>query len=343
MLVLAMVGCPADDSGGDDGADAATGGTAGTSAATNPTATSMGPTSNTSPPTTTMPDPDTGPDPDTATGPGDSTGETSDQVPCQPSMAPAVVGYQTPGSPAAALPTIDDFGGEDPFAGFLDPPDAGDQLECDLWAQDCPAGEKCMPWANDGGPSWNATRCSPLDPNPGAPGDACTVEGSGVSGIDDCETSAMCFGVDTETGMGTCVEMCTGSPQAPVCDTPNTTCTISNMGVLILCRPVCNPLADECPDGQGCYPVGDAMVCSPDGSGDDGAAGDPCEFINACDNGLYCAGAASVPGCAGATGCCSPFCTVGDDTACLDGQTCMPTYPGGAPLECLEGVGQCST
>ncbi len=40
-----------------------------------------------------------------------------------------------------------------------------------IWAQDCPEGEKCMPWANDGGGSWNATRCSPLDPNPSAVGD----------------------------------------------------------------------------------------------------------------------------------------------------------------------------
>ncbi|HET6585475.1 MAG TPA: hypothetical protein VFG69_18580 [Nannocystaceae bacterium] len=28
---------------------------------------------------------------------------------------------------------------------------SGLQIECDLWAQDCAEGEKCMPWANDGG------------------------------------------------------------------------------------------------------------------------------------------------------------------------------------------------
>src|SRR5262245_16573954 len=33
---------------------------------------------------------------------------------------------------------------------FLCPPDvAGLEIECDLWAQDCPKGEKCTPWAND--------------------------------------------------------------------------------------------------------------------------------------------------------------------------------------------------
>ncbi|MEX1364969.1 MAG: hypothetical protein AB1Z98_17710, partial [Nannocystaceae bacterium] len=31
--------------------------------------------------------------------------------------------------------------------------------QCSLFAQDCPDGEKCMPWANDGGDAWNATIC----------------------------------------------------------------------------------------------------------------------------------------------------------------------------------------
>jgi hypothetical protein len=66
-------------------------------------------------------------------------------------------------------------------------------LECDIWQNNCPDGYKCMPWANDGGGSWNALKCSPIDPNPAKPGEPCTVEGNGVSGVDNCEAGAMCW------------------------------------------------------------------------------------------------------------------------------------------------------
>ena len=35
--------------------------------------------------------------------------------------------------------------------------------ECDMWTQNCPEGEKCMPWANDNGGAWNSSKCSPID------------------------------------------------------------------------------------------------------------------------------------------------------------------------------------
>jgi hypothetical protein len=235
-------------------------------------------------------------------------------------------------------PTIDGF--------VIEPtnPLGGGAIECDIFAQDCPDGEKCMPWANDGGSSWNATQCSPLDPAPVPIGGDCTVEGSGVSGIDNCELGAMCWSVDPETNMGYCIEMCSCSPDTPVCETANTVCNISNGGVLALCLPVCNPNDPAaCPDGDVCVPSGDYFFCAPDASGEQGAAGDPCEFINVCDPGLFCASAAAVPGCVGAQGCCSSFCTEGDDDNCLAGQSCAPWYEvGQAPDECLGTVGACA-
>jgi hypothetical protein len=228
-------------------------------------------------------------------------------------------------------------------SGFIPAPDGGVAIECSVWDQDCPAGEKCMPWANDGGGSWNATRCSPVDADPDQVGDECTVEGSGVSGIDSCDVAQMCWNVDTETLTGTCVAFCTGSEEMPMCEPAGTACSISNQGVLILCLPLCNPLApDDCAADEGCYPSGDVFQCAPDASGRMGGAGDPCEFLNACDLGLMCADAATVPGCASAS-CCTPFCEVGDDTPCLEGQTCVPFYEmGTAPDMCLEDVGVCT-
>jgi hypothetical protein len=226
--------------------------------------------------------------------------------------------------------------------GFIQRPDGGGMaIECDVWAQDCPAGETCMPWATDGGTAWNATTCSPVDADPDQVGEECVVEGSGVSGIDSCDLAHMCWNVDMETNMGTCIAFCSGSEAMPTCDPPGTACSISNEGVLILCLPLCNPLADECAEDEGCYPSGDVFQCAPDASGGMGAAGDPCEFLNVCDPGLMCANPDTVPGC-NATGCCSPFCVVGDDSPCLEGQTCVPFYEmGDAPDMCLEDVGVC--
>ncbi|HWB80595.1 MAG TPA: ribulose phosphate epimerase [Nannocystaceae bacterium] len=231
--------------------------------------------------------------------------------------------------------------------GFIQDPDGGSaNVECDVWAQDCPEGEKCMPWANDGGGSWNATRCSPLDPAPAQPGDECSVEGSGVSGIDNCDLGVMCWDVD-ENNMGTCVPFCMGTEANPVCEDPNTSCTIANEGTLILCLPNCDPLLQDCTEGNACYPVDDAFVCGPDASGEMGLFGDACEFINVCDPGLFCANADIVPNCAGASGCCSSFCDLTDPDATANcpgnagGQECVPWYEEGQAPPGFDDVGAC--
>ncbi|MCX4247247.1 ribulose phosphate epimerase [Paraliomyxa miuraensis] len=223
--------------------------------------------------------------------------------------------------------------------------------ECDIFAQDCLPGEKCMPWANDGSNSWNATRCSPVADNPGQPGDECTVEGSGVSGIDDCVLASMCWDVDPETNVGTCVAMCAGDEANPICEDPDTSCAIANEGVLVLCLPNCDPLLQACPDGQACYPIQQAWTCAPDASGEGGVYGDPCEFINVCDPGLICLGAAAVPpgeACEGAVGCCTEVCDLDDpagDAQCsgqAGGQTCQPWYDPMSVPPGYEDVGACA-
>ncbi|MEM7160491.1 MAG: hypothetical protein AAF799_47075 [Myxococcota bacterium] len=227
---------------------------------------------------------------------------------------------------------------------FIDDPDGGPvQFECSIFEQDCPAGEKCMPWANDGGGSWNATRCSPIADSPDQAGDQCTVEGSGVSGIDSCDQGLMCWDVDPETNQGTCIEMCSCSELNPVCNTANTVCSISNDGVLALCLPVCNPLDPAaCGEGEGCYAAGDFFQCAPDASGGAGA-GEECAFVNGCAVGSACLNASSVPGCTGPF-CCSDLCNPADgDAGCIEGQSCLPWYDAGAaPDECLGEVGVCA-
>jgi hypothetical protein len=237
--------------------------------------------------------------------------------------------------------------GEETGNSFITMQDGGGIAnECDQWSQDCPVGEKCMPWANDGGNSWNALRCTPLQANPGQIGDDCMVEGSGVTGLDNCDIGSMCYYVDPETAVGQCVGMCLGTPEAPQCD-PGFLCSISNNGVLTLCRAECDPLLQDC-DGSACLPAAgaDGFVCIVDASGDAGAAGDACEFLNSCDPGLFCGDAAALPDCAG-SGCCTEFCDLTDpmpDAACslsAGGAACTPWFePGSAPPD-LDHVGAC--
>jgi hypothetical protein len=198
-----------------------------------------------------------------------------------------------------------------------------------------------MPWANDGGNSWNSLRCIPIAEDPAAVGEPCTVEGSGVSGIDDCELHALCWDIDAETNMGTCVAMCVGSENNPTCHDPQTECRINGDGVLALCLPMCDPLAQDCRNAEVCVGIDSDFTCVPDASGDDGAAGDPCEGLNACDPGLICVNPDAVPGCA-ASGCCSAFCALDDPSPpCLRGQACVSWFePGQAPSG-YENVGVC--
>lgn len=231
-----------------------------------------------------------------------------------------------------------DFGESSSFIGFIQQPDFPVGMECNPIEQDCPEGEKCMPWANDGGSSWNSTRCTPVAENPNQIGDSCSVEGTGVSGIDDCDIGMMCWDVDGETNVGECIELCSCSYDNPICETANTSCVISNSESLTICLPVCNPLdVTTCEDGQGCYPFDDLFHCAAN-VGQDAEQGDTCQFINACDAGQACA---TFDGCPGGS-CCAEFCNL-DAPSCPGGTTCTEWYGDGvAPDMCLGSTGICT-
>jgi hypothetical protein len=251
---------------------------------------------------------------------------------------------ETPGTTSLPATTTEDPGtSTDSSGGFITPPDGGGGTkQCDVWTQDCPPGEKCMPWADNGGSSWNATKCSPVDANPAKEGDPCTVEGSAVSGIDNCDVGLLCWYFD-ENNNGTCIDMCKGTPEAPFCDMGQV-CDVSNDGVLILCLETCDPLVQSCPNGQICFFDGvDNFICDFDASGDGGMYGDPCAYINVCDYGLFCATPEAVPGCEGADGCCSPYCDLSQPNTCPgQGQECVPWYSEGMAPPGQENIGACA-
>ena len=183
------------------------------------------------------------------------------------------------------------------------PPDVGKHRDCDVFAQDCPPGQKCAATDN-----WSIAECVPVGGDQ-QPGDACTTPEGPSAGIDDCEAGAMCFGADVDTLQGTCVALCTGTADDPVC-AADLTCLIANQGVLNLCVPVCDPLLADCPGDDLCVPNGQQFVCVYDASGDTGQLNDPCDFVNSCDKGLACVNTnmASSACMNIANGCCQPFC-----------------------------------
>ncbi len=244
--------------------------------------------------------------------------------------------------------------GDESFTGdvFISPMDGGSgTVECNVWTQNCPPGEKCTAWADDGGSSWNATKCVPVLENPKQPGEPCMVTDSGVSGLDDCELGSMCWDVGEEL-MGTCVAQCTGSEMEPMCQDPATVCAIYNEGVLNLCLDRCDPLTGDCPDPNDlCLPASledpDGFLCIVDASGDGGQVHTPCTFANSCDAGLLCRPAASASECDQQAGsCCEPVCdlTVPDpDSQCTGvGQKCVAFFMPDMAPEGDEDVGVCA-
>lgn len=239
--------------------------------------------------------------------------------------------------PSATSRTTDDTSGNNTF--LIDPDYVGVDVECSLFEQDCARGEKCNIWANDGGNAWNATRCVPVDRAPAGPAESCTVEGSGVSGIDSCDLGSVCWDVDADTLEGTCVSFCSGSKEAPICEGAGLSCIGSNL--FFLCLPTCDPLAQDCDDGDACYVQEDTTLCTPSVSGKAGALFQTCFFVNGCDPGSNCTDAATVGQCnVGAEDCCTPFCDLEDPT-CPEGTQCISAFSEGSAPSGNEDVGVC--
>lgn len=228
---------------------------------------------------------------------------------------------------------------------IVGPDEGGGWRDCDNFAQDCPDGQKCVPYAANGGSSWDSLKCVPVMENAVGVGEECFVVGNGVTGIDNCEFGAYCWDTDQEN-KGTCVAQCTGSPESPMCP-PKSVCVIYSDAVLNLCLDSCDPLAQDCEYADDvCIgnPSGDGFLCVIDGSGEEGQVHDPCEYANACDEGLLCLNSQAAVECdPAASGCCEPFCALGLPNTCPGaGQVCNPYYEiGMAPPE-YENVGYCA-
>ena len=263
-----------------------------------------------------------------------STGSpnTTDDVP-DPSTSTSIGGSTDEGDD---LDSSSDSG-----AGFIyGGPDTGSPPdECDLFAQDCPDGEKCAPWANDGGPVYNATRCSVIEDQPDAVGEACEYEVSYLTGLDSCDQGAVCLPSTIDASERACVALCVGDADNPYCENPDTTCVAPYGESAGLCLPVCDPLQPEgCAPGQSCTPFGDDWACivtqglQP---------GDACEATNACATGAICLPGDELDTCDSGS-CCTSLCDLGEpdpNASCVGSEECQPYYEG-APFG-WENLGVC--
>lgn len=220
------------------------------------------------------------------------------------------------------------------------PPYDGGGPECDPWSQDCPEGEKCVPYATDGG-SWNANKCVPIIGEQ-APGEPCTYAGP-VAAVDDCDATGACINAQDVGGelIGTCWAFCTGNPEMPECPAAHS-CAVSGSGDLAFCIPHCDPLLQDCSgEGQACYWTGVEFECV--FTTEDIPAGEPCGFVNDCALGHVCLLAEALPSCEGSS-CCTAFCELErGDLGCqsVPGTSCVPFFEERAVPPGYEHVGVC--
>ena len=223
--------------------------------------------------------------------------------------------------------------------GTTDPTTGGVDVECDPRLQDCPEGLKCTAYAKALTETWDANKCVPVTGD-GVYGDACEIEGSLASGIDNCAKGYICQSPDAELKNGVCLEFCQPDDSCPN-TSGETFCIPANEGVLPICSRVCDPLVQDCPGTQGCYgdPAGPPFFCYGPDPKDGGQDGSTCEFTNACLTGLHCNDGATLEGCPpDSLGCCTPFCPL-DGDVCTGAEECVAFYTD--PVPGAENIGIC--
>jgi hypothetical protein len=131
---------------------------------------------------------------------------------------------------------------------------------CDLFAQDCPEGQKCAPTSLDDDEFWDSNSCVPVVVDPDQPGEPCMDIGSHGDGLDSCAEGSVCEYV-LPTKIGRCMAHCQGSPSEPTCPPvmppscwgPDQVCHLDlfNNATTWCYQQLCDPIAQNCLPGGG--------------------------------------------------------------------------------------------
>ena len=266
----------------------------------------------------------------------------------EPGPTSQTEGGSSPGPTTGMSATGGDPTGSDPSdptsaetGTFIVSPDGGIAGQCDPKTQDCPDGEKCTAVSIAPGEPWGGNTCVPKKGDAQV-GDPCDIEDGKYTGIDNCDLGLICLLTDDEGKGGACVEFCDATDQCV--DTPGAKCTVYNDGALPICLNECDPLIQDCPEGQACYnSAGDNFVCFKESAmPGEGTPGSECAYINQCQKGTFCAAATALAECA-TPSCCTPYCPVsGGNAPCNAGEDCVAFFVEGMAPPGLEDVGVCA-
>ncbi len=276
------------------------------------------------------------------------SGQTSDSG-SQGSTGAASSGGVTDGESSGGATMSGGTGTGSGSSGASDPTTGGMGGQCNLFLQDCPEGQKCSAYSEDGSIFPNGTRCVPVSPNSVGPGEECTVEGKFGDGIDNCAKGSLCLDIEND-GMATCVAYCTGDMDNPKCPLAESQkCSFLFEPTVPLCFTACDPLIQNCGSGEACVPNEAALgapffVCMPRVYPQiPGAYGDPCIALSGCDPGNLCIFGENLPNC-NQTYCCSVWCdlTAMDPCSQFDPTLkCVPWFEPGQETPGFENVGVC--
>lgn len=219
---------------------------------------------------------------------------------------------------------------------------------CDVYKQDCPQGQKCTGYGPPNTFVPIGIKCVPEAENPVPAEEPCVVGPDGL-GDDNCIKGSVCLDLDYD-GNGFCLPYCTGNKDTPECGMDDMTCVKLFFGFDFgNCFHKCDPLIQNCKDGEGCYmdatTVGNSgFVCLPvaqEGMGK--VFGDGCIGWSSCEPGYGCVFEQFVPGCDKGL-CCTPWCDITEMDPCAKFDAtmqCLPWYNGITPPPGLENVGIC--
>lgn len=219
---------------------------------------------------------------------------------------------------------------------------------CDVYKQDCPKGQKCTGYGPPNTFVPIGVKCVPEAENPVPLDEPCVVGGNGL-GDDNCIEGSVCLDLDYD-GNGFCLQYCGGSKDMPDCGSDTKTCVQLFFGFdLGNCFNKCDPLIQNCKDGEGCYmdstTIGNSgFVCMPVSVEGLGLGfGDACIGWSSCVPGYACVFEQFVAGCDKGL-CCTPWCDITDMNPCAQfdpSMECIAWFNGVTPPPGLENVGIC--
>ena len=252
-------------------------------------------------------------------------------------------GTTTEGESSEATTDPTDGTGDETTGSFVNVDMSGEAM-CSPMAQDCGEGEKCAAYSTEGdtppAAPWDANKCVD-ETGDLEPGDSCDISGGKYTGEDDCRAGAQCLLTDDDGLGGACVEFC---DEGMGCTSGNAICSVYNNGSLPLCLDRCDPLVQNCPDGQGCFqgPASDFICFKVSAETGEGGPGQDCAFVNSCQAGNLCLAPDAVQDCDPSfAGCCSPICDLSNGGAeCGNMEDCVAVFD--PPVPSYPDVGVCS-